>query len=59
MDNTLRSALSMVNILIVDTNEYAPVFETKLYHATLAENSPKETPVAQVKAFDPDQNRLE
>jgi hypothetical protein len=59
MDNPLRSALSMINIQIVDTNEYGPMFDSKIYFAKLNENSKKETQVIQVSASDQDKNRLE
>ena len=49
----------MINILIVDTNDFAPQFEAKTYHAKLHENSPKDTIVTTVKAQDHDKNRLE
>ena len=58
VDNPLRSALSLINIKLVEINMHPPEFESDAYTATIEENSPLETPVLRVRATDRDANRL-
>ncbi|RNA17098.1 protocadherin Fat 1 isoform X1 [Brachionus plicatilis] len=59
VDNQLRSCVSTVTIRVVDTNNKAPTFTSKLYQAEIVENSAPGTIVIQVQADDQDQNRVQ
>lgn len=58
MDNSFRSALSLVNIKLAETNTRPPVFDSSIYTVSLFENSPMDTLVVRVHATDADANRL-
>jgi len=58
-NNPLKSALAMVNIEILNVNEYAPVFEKTSYEIKTKENTKIGTQIGQVKAEDRDRNRIE
>lgn len=58
MDNSFRSALSLVNIKLAETNTRPPVFDSSIYTVALFENSPMDTLVVRVHATDADANRL-
>ncbi|XP_078267123.1 uncharacterized protein LOC144599759 [Rhinoraja longicauda] len=50
-----RSGTARVVITVLDTNDNAPVFDRKLYKASLVENSPSGTSVVTVHATDADE----
>jgi hypothetical protein len=58
-DNPLRSTLAMINIAIIESNDFGPVFEKHLYHAEVVENCQLDTIVCTVRANDKDKNKLE
>lgn len=58
MDNPLRTALSLINIKLIELNSHPPQFDAPLYSASLFENSPIDTLVVRIRATDPDENRL-
>jgi hypothetical protein len=58
-NNPLKSALVMVNIEILNVNEYAPVFEKSSYEIKLKENTKLGTLIGRIQAEDRDKNRIE
>nr|XP_033783548.1 protocadherin alpha-C1-like [Geotrypetes seraphini] len=52
-----RSGNARIVITVLDTNDNAPVFENSVYTATVAENAPQGTLVAQVHATDLDEGQ--
>ena len=59
VDNQMKSAFAMVNIIVIDTNEWAPKFLNKTYEAGLDENATAGTYITTVHAVDKDRNRIE
>ncbi|XP_051869474.1 protocadherin-10-like [Pristis pectinata] len=53
--NPQRSGTARVVIHVLDINDNAPVFDRKVYKASLAENSPMGSPVVTVHASDADE----
>ena len=51
--------MAMVNIEILNVNEYAPVFEKSVYEIKIKENTKIGTLIGRVKADDRDRNRIE
>ncbi|KAM3612135.1 uncharacterized protein V6R79_003422 [Siganus canaliculatus] len=49
-----RSGTVVIHVIVLDANDNAPVFTEAVYTATLAENSPINTPVITVSATDAD-----
>jgi hypothetical protein len=58
-DNQLRTAMSMVSIVVVDVNEHAPKFDADIYETSVQENAQLDTIVCEVHATDLDSNRIE
>ncbi|XP_036450587.1 protocadherin gamma-A6-like isoform X14 [Colossoma macropomum] len=52
--NPQRSGSVRIEITVLDANDNAPVFNQTVYRAAIAENSPKGTYIATVKASDAD-----
>jgi protocadherin alpha len=50
-----RSGDTRVTIIVVDTNDNAPVFEHSVYGTRVSENAPNGTVLFQVQASDPDE----
>nr|XP_020043471.1 protocadherin alpha-C1 [Castor canadensis] len=50
-----RSGDTRVTIIVVDTNDNAPVFEHSVYRTRVSENAPNGTVLFQVQASDPDE----
>ncbi|XP_068596824.1 protocadherin beta-15-like [Brachionichthys hirsutus] len=50
-----RSGTVVIHVIVLDANDNAPVFSAAVYTATLAENSPINTPVITVSASDADE----
>nr|XP_029134894.1 LOW QUALITY PROTEIN: protocadherin gamma-A12-like [Labrus bergylta] len=50
-----RSGTVVIHVIVLDANDNAPVFTETVYTATLAENSPINTPVITVSASDADE----
>ena len=53
----LFSVFSSVKVVLQDVDDNVPVFEREVYVATLKENSPPETPVTQMIAYDADSEK--
>ncbi|XP_077902637.1 protocadherin alpha-C1 isoform X4 [Ictidomys tridecemlineatus] len=51
----VRSADAQVTIIVVDTNDNAPVFERSVYRTKVPETAPNGTVLFQVRASDPDE----
>ncbi|XP_028838494.1 protocadherin gamma-A10-like isoform X35 [Denticeps clupeoides] len=49
-----KTGVMKINIKVLDANDNAPIFKTKVYRASVSENAPKGTPVATVHASDAD-----
>ena len=49
-----KSGVKKIHIKVLDVNDNAPVFTKKLYRASVAENSPKGSPVITLSASDAD-----
>ncbi|KAM9849710.1 uncharacterized protein ACBR49_006996 [Aulostomus maculatus] len=49
------SGTVQINVIVLDSNDNAPVFTQKIYKSTLSENSPKGTAVISVSASDLDE----
>lgn len=58
-NNPVRSALTMVNVEILNVNEYPPVFEKNLYEIKVKENTKPGTLIGRVQADDRDKNKIE
>lgn len=54
----MRAAYATINIKLIETNSQAPRFTSRLYTASLTENSPQDTLVVRIEATDADENRL-
>ncbi|KAK8780968.1 hypothetical protein V5799_017691, partial [Amblyomma americanum] len=54
MDNSLRYALTKVEVLVTDINDNVPVFDYDMYNITVMENLPPGFTVVQVHAVDKD-----
>ncbi|CAJ1058693.1 protocadherin beta-15-like [Xyrichtys novacula] len=50
-----RSGTVVIHVIVLDANDNAPVFTESIYTATIAENSPIDTPVITVSASDADE----
>ena len=53
----LFSVCSSVKVVLQDVDDNVPVFEREVYVATLKENSPPETLVTQMIAYDADSEK--
>uniref|UniRef100_A0A3P8Y996 Cadherin domain-containing protein n=1 Tax=Esox lucius TaxID=8010 RepID=A0A3P8Y996_ESOLU len=53
--NPLRSGSAVIQVVVMDVNDNAPVFTQPLYKITVTENSPPGTPVVKVSATDKDE----
>uniref|UniRef100_A0ACB8EC26 Uncharacterized protein n=1 Tax=Sphaerodactylus townsendi TaxID=933632 RepID=A0ACB8EC26_9SAUR len=51
----LRSGTAQIHVIVLDTNDNAPVFTQPVYEATVSENIPKGSTLVTVKAVDLDE----
>ncbi|XP_037269642.2 protocadherin Fat 3 isoform X1 [Rhipicephalus microplus] len=54
MDNSLRYALTKIEVSVIDVNDNVPVFDYDMYNITVMENLPPGFTVVQVHAIDRD-----
>ncbi|CAJ1058682.1 protocadherin gamma-A3-like [Xyrichtys novacula] len=52
--NPQRSGTVNINVIVIDANDNAPVFNQSVYKTTVIENAPKGTPIVTVNASDQD-----
>lgn len=58
VDNPLRTALSLINIKLIELNRHPPLFESTNYTVKLFENTAMDTLIIRLHATDLDNNRL-
>ncbi|EMP35335.1 Protocadherin gamma-B1 [Chelonia mydas] len=51
----VRSGTAQIRVIVLDSNDKAPVFSQPVYRVTIWENVPEGSPVVTVKATDPDE----
>ncbi|EMP35332.1 Protocadherin gamma-A4 [Chelonia mydas] len=51
----VRSGTAQIRVIVLDSNDNAPVFSQPVYRVTIWENVPEGSPVVTVKATDPDE----